>query len=99
MLFLAALLLVSLACGICTAWYVHRHYGLALALTTGAAVTVALPACLLLALAALPGLGYVLAGLAVLAALRAYDDGRVLSATCWAAIATTALACAHWGRG
>ncbi|MER8030687.1 hypothetical protein ABTZ78_17210 [Streptomyces bauhiniae] len=99
MFFLAALVAAALACGTCTAWYVHRDHGLALALTAGAAVTAALPMTLLLTLAAIPGLGYVLAALAALAALRAYDEGRVLTGTCWAAIVATALACAHWGRG
>ncbi|MEU9400566.1 hypothetical protein [Streptomyces sp. NPDC048242] len=98
MLFLLALLLIPLTCGVCTAWCISRTHSLAVAATAGAAVTVVVPLLLLLAMVAAPALGFAVALGSALAALTAYDKGRIVSATTWAAIAALAMACATWGQ-
>ncbi|MEU9921889.1 hypothetical protein AB0H51_11430 [Streptomyces griseoluteus] len=99
MLFITVLGLTALVAGLATTWLVHGPYGWPTAIAAGAAVATSVPALALCSLILYPPLGYALAAVAVFAALRAYDGGRVISATGWAAVATTALACAHWGRG
>ncbi|MGW4300406.1 hypothetical protein ACWEHT_11575 [Streptomyces sp. NPDC004646] len=98
MLLLAAVILFSLACGLCTAWCIGRTHSLTLAATAGATVTVVVPLLLLLSMVAVPALGFAVALGSVLAALTAYDHGRIASATTWAAIAALAMACATRGQ-
>ncbi|MFD8805587.1 hypothetical protein [Streptomyces sp. NPDC059597] len=98
MLLLLAVLVLSLACGLCTAWCISRTHSLTIGAAAGAAVTVVVPLLLLLSMVAAPPLGFAVALGSVLAALNAYDHGRVLSATTWAAIAALAMACATRGQ-
>ncbi|WP_439947198.1 hypothetical protein [Streptomyces sp. BBFR109] len=87
----------GLAPGLATAWLARRRgRSWPLAVAAGAAVTAALPALLVLALLSIPPLALFLAAGAVLAALNAYDDGRVWTATAWAWTAAVCMACAGW---
>jgi hypothetical protein len=90
---LLALVLAGLAPGIATAWLLRRR-GWPLALLAGLGVTVSLPGLLLLAMVAFPPLGIAVAFGSLIAAIRAYDDGRVWIATAWTAATAVALACA-----
>jgi hypothetical protein len=92
---IAVLCLAALAPGAATAWLL-RDRGQPIAVLAGAGVTVGLPFLLLVSLVAFPPLGLVVAAVAGLAALRAYDDGRVWIATAWAAATLAASACAGW---
>lgn len=90
--------LAGLAPGIATAWYVHhREHGWLLAVLAGAGVTACLPLCLLTALVAVPGLALATGVAAGLAALGAYDQGRVWVATAWVSAAGIAFWCAGAG--
>ncbi|MGW3110536.1 hypothetical protein [Streptomyces sp. NPDC001091] len=99
MLFFIALIITSLTCGACTTWHLSHRHSIALAVAAGAAVIIALPILLLITLVAAPPLGYAVTFLAALATVRAYNDGRMVSASTWAVIAVTATTCANWGRG
>ncbi|MFE9935872.1 hypothetical protein [Streptomyces hirsutus] len=90
---LLVLCIAGLAPGVATTWLL-RHRGWLLAALAGLGVTVSLPGLLLIAMLAFPPLGIAVALAAVAAALRAYDDGRVLIGTTWAATALVALTCA-----
>lgn len=94
---IAVLCLAALAPGAATAWLL-RARGTLIAILAGAAVTVSLPFLLLMTLAVFPPLGLIVAALAGLAALKAYDDGRVWTATVWAGAMVIACACAGWPR-
>ena len=99
MLLITALCLAGLVPGAVTAWYTRRRgYSRNMAALAGAAVTTALPFLLLCSLIVFPPLGYALAVLSVLAALKAYDRGRIWAATAWAGLAAVATACAGWFR-
>jgi hypothetical protein len=95
MLLITLLVLAGLAPGVATAWFLRRR-GRLISLLAGAGVTVSLPFLLLVTLVVVPPLGFVLGFLAGAAALRAYDDGRVLIATAWAGAAVVAVGCAGW---
>ncbi|WP_445524781.1 hypothetical protein [Streptomyces cyslabdanicus] len=96
MLFLA-ICLAGLAPGLATVWLVHsRGHSWALAIAAGVGVTACLPLLLLAAVLAWPPAAYAITAVAVLAALKAYDDGRVLIASAWATAAVAAYACAGW---
>jgi hypothetical protein len=95
MLLITLLVLAGLAPGVATAWFLRRR-GTLISLLAGAGVTVSLPFLLLVTLVAVPPLGFVLGGLAAVAALQAYDDGRVWVATAYAGAAVVALGCAGW---
>ncbi|MFF9215601.1 hypothetical protein [Streptomyces viridosporus] len=90
---LLVLVLAGLVPGLATVWLLRRR-GWVLALLAGLGVTVSLPGLLLVAMIAFPPLGIAVALAALVAALRAYDDGRVLIGTAWAATAVIALGCA-----
>ncbi|MFD6324210.1 hypothetical protein ACFWOL_15370 [Streptomyces sp. NPDC058442] len=90
---LLALALAGLAPGAATAWLL-RHRGWPLATLAGLGVTISLPGLLLVAMVVFPPLGIAVALAALAAALRAYDAGRVLIGTAWAATAVVALGCA-----
>lgn len=94
---IAALCLAALIPGAATAWLL-RARGALIAVLAGAAVTVSLPFLLLVSLAVFPPLGLIVAALAGVAALRAYDDGRVVAATAYAGVLAIACACAGWPR-
>ncbi|MFF7553585.1 hypothetical protein ACFZA9_11945 [Streptomyces olivaceus] len=90
---LLAICLAGLTPGIATTWLLHRH-GWPLAILAGIAVTVSIPGLLLVAMIAMPPLGYLIAAVAVFAAVRAFDDGRIWVACAWATVLATAIACA-----
>lgn len=90
---IAVFCLAALIPGAATAWLL-RARGTLIAALAGAAVAVSLPFLLLMSLAVFPPLGVVVAAVAGLAALRAYDDGRVWIATAWAGAMLIACACA-----
>lgn len=100
MLLATVICLAGLAPGIATGWYLrHQEHGWPLALTAGAGVTLAMPFLLVATLAAFPAIGFAAAAAACIAALYAYDKGRVWVAGAYAAAAFTALYCATWNFG
>ncbi|MGI5408704.1 hypothetical protein ACQEV9_18160 [Streptomyces chartreusis] len=90
---LALLLAAALVPGAATAWTL-RHRGWALACAAGAAVTISLPGLAVSVLVLFPPLGLAAALACTIAALRAYDDGRVWAGTAWTAAAALAFTCA-----
>ncbi|MEU7399993.1 hypothetical protein [Streptomyces sp. NPDC044948] len=90
---LLAICLAGLTPGIATALLL-RHRGWLLATAAGLAVTLSLPGLLLLAMVAMPPLGYLVAALSAAVAVKAYDDGQVFVGTAWALVVVTAFACA-----
>ncbi|ELP67623.1 hypothetical protein STRTUCAR8_08584 [Streptomyces turgidiscabies Car8] len=94
---IAVLCLAALAPGAATAWLL-RERGTLIAVLAGAGVTVSLPFLLACSLVAFPPLGVAIAAVAALAALKAYDDGRVWIGTAWTAAMLIACACAGWPR-
>jgi len=95
MLIITLLVLAGLAPGIITGVLLRRR-GPLVAVLAGAAVTVSLPFLLLVTLVAVPPLGFLLGGLAAVAAVNAFDDGRVWVATAYAGAAVVAVSCAGW---
>ncbi|MFH9404911.1 hypothetical protein ACH4JS_34890 [Streptomyces sp. NPDC017638] len=93
MLFLA-LCLAGLAPGAATAWLLHQRHGWLTAVLAGLGVTASLPCLLVAAMVVAPPLGILVALGSIVAALRAYDAGRIWIATTWVATALVALACA-----
>ncbi|WP_073946505.1 hypothetical protein [Streptomyces kebangsaanensis] len=94
---LALVCLAGLAPGLATAWLVRsRGHSWALAIAAGVGVTASLPLLLLATVLACPPAAYALTAVAVLAALQAYDDGRIWIGTAWATTAAAAFACAGW---
>jgi hypothetical protein len=94
---LVLLTLAALAPGIATSWLLRRH-GPLIAVLAGAGVAFALPFLLVVSLVLFPPLGIVLAAGAGIAALEAYDRGKVWMATAWAGVMALASACAGWPR-
>lgn len=90
---LLAICLAGLVPGVATVWLL-RGRGWPLAVTAGLSVTLSLPAALIVTMVLFPPLGFAVAVGSCLAALHAYDDGRVWIATVWAATACLALTCA-----
>ncbi|MFF3928585.1 hypothetical protein [Streptomyces hirsutus] len=90
---LLVLCLAGLAPGIATAWLL-RTRGWPIAVLAGIGVTISLPGLLIVSMIAFPPLGIAVALAAIAAALRAYDDGRVLIGSTWATTAVVALTCA-----
>ncbi|MFF9002634.1 hypothetical protein ACF1GW_35575 [Streptomyces achromogenes] len=93
MLFLA-LCLAGLAPGAATAWLLHKRHGWLTAALAGLGVTASLPCLLVVVMMVFPPLGLVVGVGSILAALRAYDAGRVWVATIWVVTALAALTCA-----
>lgn len=91
---LFVLFLAGLAPGAATAWLVHHRHGWPAAVLAGLGVTASLPCLLVAAMVVFPPLGIVVGIGSIGAALRAYDAGRVWTATAWAATALVALTCA-----
>lgn len=98
MLLLVALCLTGLAPGTYAAWRVHRRHGWPRAILAGVGVTVALVALLLVSLIALAPVAIALGACAALAALTAYDRGRLMAATVWTWVLAVCLWCAGWSR-
>lgn len=92
---IALLAVAALAPGLATTWRL-RHRGWALALLAGVGITAALPFLLLASLIAFPPLGLIVSAVSAVAALKAYDDGRIWFATAWASMAVVATACTGW---
>lgn len=90
---LLVICLAGLSPGIATVWLL-RHHGWLLATAAGLAVTVSLPGLLVLAMVAMPPLGYVIAACSAAVAVKAYDEGRVLVGTAWAVVVVASFACA-----
>lgn len=90
---LVVICLAGLSPGLATAWLL-RHRGWPLAIAAGLAVTLALPGLLLLAMVAMPPLGYLVAACSAAIAVKAYDEGRVLVGTAWAVVVVASFACA-----
>ncbi|WP_075737522.1 hypothetical protein [Streptomyces acidiscabies] len=93
---LLALIIVAagLAPGVAAGWYTHRRHGWPLAALAAAGATACLPFLLLVALTVFPPLGFAIGVGTALAALRAYDEGRVWIATALVAAAMLAFSCA-----
>lgn len=92
---LALLCLAALAPGVATGWLLRRR-GTLVAVLAGAAVTVSLPFLLALSLVVVPPLGILVAALAGLAALNAYEKGHLWVATAWGSVVVVACACSGW---
>ena len=93
---LAVLCLLALAPGTYIAWRVQRDHGWILGTLAGIGVTVSLTVGLLVSLIALAPVAILAATGSVLAALRAYDRGRLLAGTAWMGIASVCIWCAGW---
>ncbi|MFB7711607.1 hypothetical protein [Streptomyces sp. NPDC056105] len=88
-----AVCLAGLVPGVATAWLL-RGRGWPIAVAAGLGVTFSLPLALALTMRLFPPLGVAVAVGSLLAALHAYDEGRVWIGTAWAATACLALTCA-----
>jgi hypothetical protein len=95
MLLITLLVLAGLAPGVATAWFL-RQRGPLIAVLAGAGVTVSLPFLLLCSLVVFPPLGFALGAAATIAAVKAFDDGRVWVGLAYAGAAVVALGCAGW---
>ncbi|HEY6114865.1 MAG TPA: hypothetical protein VI172_02805 [Candidatus Dormibacteraeota bacterium] len=73
-----------------------RARGWPIAVLAGLGVTLSIPFVALSCILLFPPLGLAVGILAVVAALNAYDAGRIWTATTWATIAVVALGCAGW---
>lgn len=98
MLLLVALCLTGLAPGAYAAWRVYRRHGWPRAALAGAGVTAALVVLLLVSLIALAPVAIAVGACACMAALTAYDRGRLMTATAWTGVLAICLWCAGWSR-
>jgi hypothetical protein len=96
MLLIAALVLAALAPGIVTAWRVHRRHNWTRAILAGAGVTAGLAGLAVVSLIVLAPLAIVLATVSAVAALNAYDRGRLALATLWVTTMAICIWCAGW---
>ncbi len=92
---IAFLCLAALAPGVATAWLLRKR-GHLIASLAGAGVTVSLPFLLALSLVVFPPLGILIAALAGIAGLDAYEKGHLWVATAWAGVVVVACACSGW---
>ncbi|MFF7947000.1 hypothetical protein [Streptomyces griseorubiginosus] len=92
---IALLCLAALAPGVATAWLLRKR-GHLIAVLAGAGVTVSLPFLLALSLVVFPPLGILVAALAGIAALNAYEEGHLWVATAWGSVVVVACACSGW---
>ncbi|WP_086765373.1 hypothetical protein [Streptomyces bobili] len=93
---LLALCAAALIPGLVTGWVVHRRHGWHRAALTAAGVTLATPFVLLSSFVVFPPLGFALGAAAALAALGAFDDGRIWTGVALAGAAGVAFSCAGW---
>jgi glucose-6-phosphate-specific signal transduction histidine kinase len=98
MLFLVFFAVLMLAPGVYTAVRVHARHGWMWAALAGIGMTLLGVALLLATVVAFAPLGLVLMVVCLLAALRAYDDGRFTAATAWTTAALLLAAVAGWPR-
>lgn len=96
MLLFVALVLGALLPGLFVAWRVRPHHGWRVAVLAGTAVTVGVAGFVLVSLIVLAPLAIALATVAGVAALHAYDRGRLLLATLWVSTMAVFLWCAGW---
>jgi hypothetical protein len=89
---LLAICLAGLLPGLATVWMLRGH-GWPIVVAAGIGVTLSLPATLIATMVLVPPLGVAVAAASCLAALHAYDQGRVWIATVWAVTASIALTC------
>ena len=94
MLLALILVTVGLGPGVAVGWYVQRHRGWLLAILAGIGATTCLPFLLLMMLIVFPPLGFAVGVGAGIAALRAYDEGRIWIGTALAGVMMVALSCA-----
>ncbi len=100
MLLLAVICLAGLIPGTATGWYLRtRNQSWPLSIAAGLGVTLAMPFLLFMTLALFPAIGAAVAVVACIAALYAYDKGRVWVAGAYAVTAFAALYCATWSFG
>lgn len=90
-----ALLVAALIPGVITAIRL-RARGWPIAVLAGLGVTLSIPFVALSCLVVFPPLGIAVAVLAVVAALNAYDAGRIWTASLYGALAVIAVGCAGW---
>lgn len=98
MILIAFLAALGLAPGVYTAVRLHARHGWVKAVLAGTGVTVTGVAALTSALVAFTPLPLVAALAFLLLGLRAYDAGRLVSATCWTALAGLLATLAGWPR-
>lgn len=92
---LIALIAAALTPGALIVWRLRRH-GWLRAVLAGTGVTVLLAVGLLVSLIALAPLAILAAAGCALAALRAYDRGRLAVATGWMGLTAVCMWCAEW---
>lgn len=90
-----ALLIAALIPGVATTIQL-RARGWPLAILAGLGVTCSIPFVALSCLVVFPPLGLAVAALALVAALNAYDAGRIWTATLYGTLAVVAVGCAGW---
>jgi hypothetical protein len=95
---LIAIVLAGLAPGGIAAWRVGRVHGWVWGALAGVGVTVALVAGLLVSLSVVPGVAAAAAVGCLLAALAAFDKGRIWLASTWMFLAALFMSCAGWTR-
>jgi len=98
MLLIALLAVLGLAPGVYTAVRLHARHGWVKAALAGLGVTLLGAAALLSALVVFTPLPVIAAGACLLLALRAYDRGRLMTATWWAGCAGLLASVAGWRR-
>lgn len=98
MLLIAVLVLLGFTPGLYTAWRMHARHGWVKAALAGIGVTVLGAAALLSTLIVVTPLTVVCAAVCLLLALRAYDRGRLITATAWTSLAMLFSALAGWPR-
>lgn len=98
MLLLVFFAVLMLAPGVYAAVKVHARHGWAWAVLAGVGVTFLGIALLLATVVAFAPLGLVLMVVCLLAALRAYDQGRVITASGWASLVFLLAAVTGWPR-
>jgi hypothetical protein len=98
MLLIAFLAALGLAPGVYTAVRLHARYGWIRGALAGIGVTVLGVVGLLSALVAFTPLAVVAAAACLLLGLRAYDRGRLITATSWTALAALFASFTGWQR-
>ncbi|QZZ32604.1 hypothetical protein A7X85_10010 [Streptomyces sp. ST1015] len=88
------LVAAGLGPGVAAGWYVQRRHGWPLAVLAGIGATTCLPFLLLTMLIVFPPLGFAAGVGAGIAALRAYDEGRIWVGTALVGVMMVALSCA-----
>lgn len=96
MLLFVALALGALMPGVFVAWRVRPRHGWVRAILAGTAVVLGVTGFALVSLIALAPLAIALTTASAVAALHAYDRGRLVLATLWVSTMAVCLWCAGW---